>query len=654
MKPNDEFSPRGSAWTRALGIVAVLFLLGLWAIHLDTPWSRVRGFADWIGAQNARIASNMDALGLAETGGAQLLNLEPPAASRDWILYHGHPATLDILTSRLFRWTGEREVWVQRLLPLLAALLALVLLARLAIRIGVPPWLSLVFFAAYPLTSAHGINFSYEPLCLAAMLGLVLLFERGWRWSLAPLFVVGGLLDFPVLYLAPYFALCVLFAREERIGGVRFSARRFGFGVVLGCACLASLAIHFTHVVLSGERAVNRGQGILEKILNSFAPKEGFEPDFARYASAAWEWFSTGFGVPGLLLGIVALFLLNARAASPRARRVAAAFVFAGALHCLAFRAHFAVHDFWPVYFTPAFALASAWWVGRMRPSLRVAVSCTVLVWGSIVGVGLWAERSGQPVRETVADLRMRFDDQKTPDVRPTLYQLRMPAGWALEQERGAPVYEGLDLAERLLAVQRCDVADRSALRAALEGYRGFVDNVAARGDLGRPQILVLDEGRAEAGDLSAIRGLLAAGEGELGRGGTRRFRSWALDALFEPWRFPALAALPREELEELALRATICGAARSFADDERLVVMAAAERPESRICGLRIAAADPKILAERRRAPQDFGDRSIVCTPSGPFAAAMREAAGAELRVRELPRDARIRRVLIWPPPRS
>ena len=64
--------------TRTFGFLAILLVVCLWFGHLDTPWNRVLGFADWIGAQNARIATNMDRIGLADGRGVQLLNLEEP------------------------------------------------------------------------------------------------------------------------------------------------------------------------------------------------------------------------------------------------------------------------------------------------------------------------------------------------------------------------------------------------------------------------------------------------------------------------------------------------------------------------------------------------------------------------------------------------
>lgn len=656
-----------ASWPRVvLGVLAVVAVLSIWLIHIDTPWSRVRGFADWIGAQNARIAGNMQSLGLAETGGAQLLNLEAPDAARDWILYHGHPATLDLVTSRIFDLTGSRSAATQRLLPLLCALLGLLLLFRLARRVGSAPWIALAFFASYPLTVAHGINFSYEPLCIAAMLGIALLFEKGWRWGLAPAFLLGGLLDFPVLYLAPYYAALVFFAREDRVGGARCSSRRLVFGLVSGLACVASLALHFTHVILTGARAGNRGQGIFEKIFLSFAPKEGFEPDVGRYLGAAWEWFSTGFTPLGLALGCVALaclpLLVRLHPARAGAARAACAFAFAGALHCLAFRAHFVLHDFWPVYFTPALALASAELLRHLRLPARVGLTAAVAAWGVVGGLQLWGERTAAPVREVAADLTELFGgpEQKDaaaprPQAAATLYQLRAPAGWALEQERGVAVYEGIDLAERLLAVRSAG-ADATARAAALEAYRAFVDNVVARGDLGRAQQLFLDQGAAEAGDEAAVAQLFTAAPGELRRAASgRAYRVWALErAFFEPWTLPAFVGVPRAELEPLAMHARLGSVAHLLPQGARYVVLDGSLREERAVRGIFVESVDASVLRERGEAPENFAGRSVLCAEDSRFAPAMRKAAGSALELRQFSSAARTQRFLIWSPPRS
>ena len=536
--------------------VAALFVLGivvLWFCYLGTPWSRVPGFADWIGAQNARITSNMVAVG-TEGRGAQLLNLEAPRTPDEWILYHGHPPTLDLMTSLAFRVTSSRHVAVQRALPLLAALASIVLLFLLARRLGVDAWTAVGFFVAYPLVGAHGINFSYEPLCLAALLGLVLLFAKGWRYRLLPLFFVFGLLDFPVLYLGPHLAL-VHVVRERSRGSLVFVG-------AFGLACVLSLGLTLAHVVWSGQAAGTPGQDVVQKILRSFAPKRGFEPAWGTYFEAWVRALVDGLAWPGLVLAVLALLWLalhGRRGSAAYERRLGfgpgfgiGAFAFVGVLHCALFRAHFVLHDFWAFYLTPAAALASAAFAQRLTTLLRVALLLVVGGFGFAGSLAVWQERAAPPVREVAGDLAALADEATV------FHQLRAPAGWAIENERGHPVYEGMDLVLHLSKVASEDAGQQAE---GLAGYRRYIDNLAgARGDLSRPQRAFLYVEREEPGDAGILRTLLTADAGaeQVGPSGAR-YRFFDLDShFFDPRRFPAFARVSDVTGARLGQRAAL------------------------------------------------------------------------------------------------
>lgn len=636
--------------TRNFGLVAVVFVCTLWLANLGTPWNRVLGFADWIGAQNARIATNMDRIGLAESRGVQLLNLERPDGPHEWILYHGHPATLDVATSLLFRLTGSRSVLTQRLIPLVAALLGLLFLVLLARRLAIDAWSALAFFLAFPLVGAHGINFSYEPLCVTCMLALVWLHACGWRAGLVPLFFLGGLLDFPVLYLAPYFAVVELWAPRAGTASGSSSSRRFVFGALLGLACVASVAAHLAHVAWSGEPAGNPGQSVFDKIANSFAPKQGFEPTLSEYARAGWRWSVAGFGLPGLVLGVVGVLGLLATGMRRELRVAIFAFVFAGMLHCTAFRAHFVLHDFWPVYFAPAFALGAAHVVGRQDRRFRALLLVAVLLTGLWTSTSIWCERRAPPTRQVAADLAHLFEDaDEAVGEGVVAHQMRAPAGWAIENERGKPVYEGEDLVLHLSRIASPDPAIREQ---GLRGYRGYLDNLGGvRGDLARPQRAFLYGPAADPGDLEVVRSLLSTEPGVERFGPTNTaYRVWSLDGAFlEPARFPAFAAVEPSRRARLALRARLFVVLEDLSDLDPVTWLDGAEGGFEVFRGVRVRSGGTDSLARSAGPSQRT---TIVCSAQSEWAAALREAAGAALEERVVQRAGLAHDLLIWPRP--
>lgn len=645
---------------RVVAIWIVAIVLITWGAFVSTPWSRVTGFADWIGAQNARIATNMVRLG-TEARGAQLLNLEAPRSTRDWILYHGHPPTLDWMTSALFRVTGSSHVAVQRIVPILAALVAIVLLAILARRVKVDPLLTIGVFASFPFVGAHGIDFSYEPLCLAALLALVVLYDRGWRYRLLPLFFVFGWFDYPVLYLGPFLALTELVRRRDR-GAVLFT-------IMLGVVCVASLVSTLVHAAWSGEVAGNRGQGIVEKILSSLAPKRGFEPTVGAYLDAVWRQFSIGLSWPGFLVGVVGIgsFFFGRQCyrsrmfarfrsrgpASVELRVAVLAFVFVGALHCLAFRAHFVLHDFWAIYWTPAFALAIAACLAGVSASVRVVMLVVLGAFGVRGTWAIWNERASAPVRSVASDLN-EIDPGRTT----VFHQLRAPAGWAIENERRAPVYEGSDLVLHLARIASDDSSERAA---GLLAYKGFLDNLGGtRGDLSRTQEAFLYLPKAQAGDRDIVRTLLCSREGrtETTASGAS-YVLWSLDRAFsDPRGFPAFSKVSADDVRVLGLRAILFAGldalataleARGAALDVIWLDGAADARsvqgPDSMVTargetfrGVRIVSAGRDELEERVNDPRRFGAASFVVAGRAPLASVLRDRFGASLFVVDLP----------------
>ncbi len=439
-----------------------LLSLGLWAHFIDTPFSRVFGFADYISNENGRIAENHLRYGLAATKGDQIRNLEL-AQPAEWVHYNNHPATLDLLTAGVLYLTGSRDPWAKRLLSLLASLASLVLLAALSRGSGLSPWVVMTLFLALPLTLVHGLNLSYEPLALFWMLGLVFLAERGWVWRLLPLLWLGGLIDYPVLYMGPWFALVALWEARGRSWRPALL-----YSCALALTCLASVATHLLHVAWTmGGLQADSGQSWWDHILRSLQSR-GHEPAVASFLQSQLGFFMASFTLPILILALLSLFSGPMRlfhlARSPRPSRAALAFLFAGSLHVLLFRAHAMVHDFWLAYYAPFMALAGAAFLAR----LPTAPARFLIVFSSILGLGMasrvWQERAAVPVRAVARDLDLMFDE------RVVLHSLLAPPGWALESYRGHPVLDAGDLLQ--------------------QPFPAYLDRVGSLGYLGRPQRL--------------------------------------------------------------------------------------------------------------------------------------------------------------------
>ena len=509
--------------------LALLLLLGSWGRHLDTPFSRVVGFADWIGNENGRFAWNHVRYGFEATRGAQVRNLEP-ASPEDRLVYHAHPGTLDALVGVVFSALGHKAVWAHRLVPLLAALIGLVLIARLARALGVDPPLVLGIYALLPMTNVHGVNLSYEPLCLAAILGLVLLHHRGWRWGLLPLLWLFGLFDYPVLYLGPWFAVVALLRRERSLlGWLLWTAS-------LAAVCLASIGTHVLHLLWSmGGLRAGHGAAWDEYILQVLSKGAASLPALTDFLASQAGFLLQGYTLP--LLGVAtvgAVMLARERRHWPWAY----AFAFVGGLHFVAFPAHAWRHDFWLCYLAPFVALASARMLSRApKPLLyfTLSLSCVLATWRS---ERIWQERAAPPVQVMGQELAEVFANE---DV---LFAFRTPAPWALEFWREHPVHE----AERLFLPGQ---------EAA--NWAQLIEDLGTLGQLERPMYGVLPRDFEQFQPLldEAFPGARLAARG--------RFHVWELRSfVHEPGRSPYFRERLGQELcarlarRVLALRALV------------------------------------------------------------------------------------------------
>lgn len=598
MQPRRDARRLPAAKPVTLALIGML--VAFWLSYLDTPFSRVRGFADWIGNRNGLIVGNYLREGLRGTRGAQILNLERAETAEDRVIYHGHPPTLALLTAGIARLVGGNAPWSQRLLPLASSLMTLLLLHRLVRRTGRDPWPAVLLAAAFPLLGVHGLNFSYEPLCLPAMLLVLLLFQAGWRYGLLPIVYFAGWLDWPVLYLAPFLACADLRAN----GGRR--KRTLGFAAALGVVALASFLTVAAHQVVT-MGGIEGGHGLPwhAKILQTLAPP-GLPP-VGEWLQAQGEYLVESFTLPGVALA-VAGFVVFAR----HLDLATWAFVFAGALHVLAFRGHAYVHDFWLWYWLPCFALAAAAVLRALPPGWAWVSLVLCVGFGGYRTAEVWTARARPPVRTVAADLAELFPP------RTVLHQLRGPPGWAVEVFRRAPVLEGFDLLR--------DLVDKRT-------FQGYLDGLAAFGYLSRPQRMVLFGPGQKAGDAEIVASFFpnAADGSVTGRAG--RYAVYDIERfLFDPATSPKiLALLGPDECQRLAQRARMHLVLPRFPAGTRLLWLDGFEGASQRLRGREVRSGGPEHLG----APPPGW--TLATWPGGPFAADLAMFAADRLGFQEV-----------------
>lgn len=511
-----EGGEEGLLWKILCGAVLCL-ILGIWLYRANTPFSRVEGIADYIGNENGRIAENYLRYGYGETRGAQIRNLEW-TSKKDWVHYQMHPATLDLLTSLLLRLTGSYTPLVLRILPFLAALIGFVLLFLLAREVGVPPFASLTLFLLFPMTGVHGINLSYEPFCLAFLLGILLLYVRGRRFALLPLFYLGGLFDYPVLYLAPFLALYELSRPRGSQEALPWLRMRLWFFLGLFLVSVASIASHLLHVLWSmGDLRGGSGDSWGHYLLQVLAGK-GWMPGLAAFFAKQASMFA--FGYTPIVFGIAVLASLGFR---KRMAVPSLAFLFVGGLHTLVFRGHAMLHDFWLVYFAPFLALICARFLVGVPKWMSLPLLAGVGVMGLQTTFGVWAERATPKVREMGRDLAQLVPGEVV------LHGFATPAPWTLETYREHPVLDGLMILQ-----------DPRGLKKAL-------DRMATYGYLHRPQWGVLPLRRLKPGWQKIFEGFFPrTGRGVL-EGRVDRYEVYDLSRVFfHPSAFPKFAEFLR------------------------------------------------------------------------------------------------------------
>ncbi|MFQ5507180.1 MAG: hypothetical protein ACE5F1_20610, partial [Planctomycetota bacterium] len=312
---------------------------------------------------------------------------------------------------------------------------------------------------------AHGISLSYESPAVAMMLLLVLLYEKGRRFGLLPLLLVGGWIDYPVLYLAPFFAILA-------IRGPGRPGQRAAFVALLALASIASFGGQLLHILwTTGDLLRDSGKPWHEFMLATMTDAE-LLPALGDYLARQWQYLGDSFTWPGLVLGLTGLLLgLRFRTGSLRPDL---AFLFAGSVHVLLFRGHAWHHDFWLFYHAPFFALAGA----RCLASLYLPLGHALLILSGVLGLvrsqQVWEERAAVPVRELARDFREIFADEVV------IHSFPWP-GWAVETFRGHPVADLVTLLDG-------------------EHQQLHLDNLGRHGLLDRPQWIAIPSDQLQPG----------------------------------------------------------------------------------------------------------------------------------------------------------
>lgn len=488
---------RESLGLRVTCAIAIAAMLALWIVHANVPFCRKAGFGDWIGGRIGVMADNYLRYGLAETKGAMILNVDPVADAAERVLYRGHPATVPLLTAAVFATTGSRAPWAHRVAPFLATLASVLLVWLLARRDEPRAVWTVLLFLACPVLSWHGGTPSYEPFCLPVMLAILLAYERGWRNRLAPCLLLGGLIDFPVLYLIPV----LLVVEWRRRGNVRSLVT---FAAAISAAGFAAIGLHFVHLSWSGGTLTGQWQESLQaKILRSVFDAD-VAPPLTVLAQSQWahaklcfSWLPIGACVLGALWCWRSIGLYGW------------AFAFSGTMHAVLFRSHAFKHDFWLWYLLPFVAIASAHFVVRL-PRLLAWIFVAGALWlGGATSLDVWRERAAPPVAAVVEDLRSELARART-SPKPALHQARGPESFALDVELDSPVF---------------DLADWLTQAAQARSFRDYLDSVALFGGLNRRHLAYMFEPGMRNADQKVMASFFPAARERVVQGTAGRYR---------------------------------------------------------------------------------------------------------------------------------
>lgn len=515
-------SPATWPWTlhrtprTLLALAVVVALCGLWLHFADAGFTRREGLGDWVGSRIGVFANNYVRYGLTQSAGAQVLNVAPLESLDEAIVYRGHPPAVPLAVAAVFWLTGSRAPWAHRLLPFLASLVSLALMARLARHGGLPASLVVVCLAGLPLFVWHGGTPSYEPFCLAAMLVVLVAYERGWRMRLAPLIFVGCLIDFPCIYTVPALVVAELRARYT-LGKGRCFPLRSAF--VWSIAGLMAMGLHFAHVAsLDGGLTGQWNQSIQAKIWDALS-RSDLQPSFVDFIVSQWQHARLGFGLPWIVVATVGVVL-----AWRKIGLVAWTFFGAAALHVLIFRWHAVRHDFWLYYSLPAVAIAATHTLQRLGKSWSTMTTAGLVAYGWSIAWPLWAERAAVPATEVAVDIRAQFP------AAPVLHQARGPEACSIDLMVDRSVF---------------NLADLMTQAAQTRSFRDYIDGIALFGEIEREQLAYLHGPGTSAADVEVMERFFPSSRRENIRGVAGPYFTYDITRYIrDPGQSPTLLAM--------------------------------------------------------------------------------------------------------------
>jgi hypothetical protein len=393
-------------WRLALAACLTLAVALRW-FGFDDPWSgRLGDFHSHFGGfQTGGPVRALAEHGLLESGGMPYdwrVELADGSTVRAW--YAHHPAGWMLLSAASLQVFGAHE-WALRLPALLGGLFAVWAVAAVG-RELFGPRLGLVA-AAVVATAPYSVRFGINPWTELTLVGTTALAVRAYaryvagrrRADLLPAAVwilVGGLLDWPGLFVLPALGLHALFAARRR-GGWDFLWPT----LCLPAAGLLAIGVHALHMqlVLPAEAIATDKAATLRSVWRLPVSAGRFLELQAQYLVEHLSW-------PWLVLAILGVPRLVRSASLLRAGLVAV-LLFPGLLYVGLFPGRSHDHHFFQVLGLGGLALLAAQGLRLVEQRTGRGVAAVVLI-GSMAFSGyraldLWATYTDEAVGQWVA-----------------------------------------------------------------------------------------------------------------------------------------------------------------------------------------------------------------------------------------------------------
>ena len=329
-------------------VLIVLVGLAVRLFEMNEPWV---GLKDFNGALIGQIAKNYVRFGLIDSGFGPITNFEKNPEQLTYYMHH--PVLFYILLTVPVHVFGAQE-WAMRLLPVAASTACIILIFFLTRMLwGKRTALFAALFLAFvPMEGYFGRMVNAEPLVVAIMLGLLMLYVRHLRrtasvrrrmsWAFYALLVVGLFTSWPIYYLTGIIFVHD-FLNRIRAGGSP------GYSFILPGAAVLIFGIFLLHSrYLTGDWGQN--------LLVIFLERAGAESVLMKKANllAVIGRRLLYFFTPMLLLlcGLSLPGIPSKKSLYPRGGILVLCFLFFVAIvHVVLFREAALHHEYWLFYF---------------------------------------------------------------------------------------------------------------------------------------------------------------------------------------------------------------------------------------------------------------------------------------------------------------